>query len=180
VRRVASLLAVALLAGCGSHAPGGIPPWKARTLVLQPPDLPPGFRSIGAGAQNPFTARDTDPKRFGRKGGWYADYRRAPGAAAGPLIVQSQVDVFGDAKGAHRELEADRARLRAARPIPVAQIGDESFAAAVEGTGAPGALIYTFVWRRQNVTSSLVVTGLRGKLRLSQAVPLARRAAASG
>jgi hypothetical protein len=180
VRRVVPLLPLVLVVGCGSHAQRGIPVSDAKTLVLQPSDLPRGYTSIGAGAQNPFTAKDTDPKRFGRRGGWFADYRRPPGTTTGPLIVQSAVDIFDDSKGADRELEADRARLGTARPIAVARIGDESFAAALEGTGKPGALIYTFVWRQQNVTSSLVVTGLRGKLRLTEAVALARRAAAPG
>jgi hypothetical protein len=178
VGRAAALLAVLALVGCGSHSSGEeIPAARAKQLVLQPGDLPRGFTSIGGGAQNPFTANDTDPKRFGRTGGWFADYRKAPQATNGPLIVQSQVDVFADSKGAGRELESVRARMRAARSIGAPRMGDESLATKVTGSGAPGALIYTFAWRQRNVVSTVVVSGLRGRLQLSESTALARRAA---
>jgi hypothetical protein len=145
--------------------------------VLQRGDLPSGYTEIGSGKQNPFTANSVDPKRYGRKGGWFADYRRPPGATAGALIVQSAADVFGDAKGAGRELDADRARFKAiAAPAP--RLGEEAIAARLQGSGKTAALIYTFAWRRANVTSFLAVTGLAGKLNRAQAVMLARRAAA--
>jgi hypothetical protein len=166
-----------LLAGCGSHGDRGIPASRARELVLQPSDLPRGFRSIGGGAENPFTANDTDPERFGRTGGWFADYRKPPQATDGPLIVHSQVDVFDDAKGADRELESVRARFGTASSIEDPRLGEESVAAKVAGSGTPGALIYTFAWRQRNVVSTLVVSGLRGRLELSEAAALGRRAA---
>jgi hypothetical protein len=179
VRRAGFILLAVLLVGCGSHASGEeVSAARAKQLVLQPADLPRGFTSIGGGAQNPFTMKGIDPERFGRTGGWFADYRRPPQATTGPLIVQSAVDVFGDSKGADRELEAVRARLGTAHGIAGPRIGDESFATRLAGTGTPGALIFTLVWRQRNVTSSLVVTGLRGRLRLSEASALARRAAA--
>ncbi|HEY3187484.1 MAG TPA: hypothetical protein VGJ70_08410 [Solirubrobacteraceae bacterium] len=178
MRRVAPLLVVAALAGCGSHARSGVDASKARTLVLQPSDLPDGYTSIGGGAENPFTAREVDPKRFGRKGGWFADYRRPPPATTGALIVQSTADVFGDAKGAARELAADRDRLGADNAVAIPRIGDESLAAKMVGAGTPAALIYTIAWRQRNVASSVVVTGLNGKLGLAHAVAFARRAAA--
>jgi hypothetical protein len=173
---LAALLAVLALAGCGSHE-SGVSAAKARKLVLQPSDLPPGYTSIGGGASNPFTAGSADPTRFGRKGGWFADYRRPPAVTTGALIVQSAADVFGDAKGAARELAADQRRL-AANAIPAPGVGEESFASRVMGAGKPAAVVYTLVWHQRNVTSSLVVTGLDGKLRIGQVVALARRAAA--
>jgi hypothetical protein len=173
---LAALLAFLALTGCGSHA-SGVSAAQARKLVLQPADLPPGYTSIGGGAQNPFTAGSVDPKRFGRTGGWFADYRRPPAVTTGALIVQSAVDVFGDGKGAGRELTADQRRL-AATAIPAPGVGEQSFAGKVVGAGKPAAVVYTLVWRQRNVTSSLVVTGLEGKLPLGQVVALARRAAA--
>lgn len=169
------LVACCALAGCGSHSGTTVQAVDAKHLVLQPGDLPSGYTEIGAGAQNPFTATSVDPKRYGRTGGWYADYRRPPGVTAGALIVQSAADVFGDAKGAGRELDADRAKVEA-NAIPAPRLGDESVAGKVQGAGRPAALVYTFAWRKDNVTSLLVVTGLSGRLTNAEAVRLARRA----
>jgi len=177
VRRAVPLAALCLLTGCGSHGERGVPVSAARSLVLQPRDLPAGYTAIGGGAQNPFTAGGADPKRFGREAGWYADYRRPPAATAGPLIVQSQVDVFGDSGGAAHELDADRARL--GNPtVSLQGVGEESFVAKVEAPGPRGAVVFTVVWRDRNVASTLVVTGLKGKLRPGQVAALARTAAA--
>jgi hypothetical protein len=173
----ALLLACGAVAGCGSGPDKNVQPSDAKRLVLQRGDLPAGYTAIGSGPQNPFTASSVDPKRYGRTGGWFADYRRPPGVTSGALIVQSAVDVFGDSKGAGRELDAERKRLEALA-IPPPRLGDESVAAKVEGSGKPAALVYTFAWRRGNATSLLVVTGLSGKLKRSEAVELARRAAA--
>jgi hypothetical protein len=178
VRRAAVLLAVSLLAGCGSHSSGEVPVSKARQLVLQPSDLGSGYVSIGSGARNPFTAGQTDPKRFGREGGWFADYRRPPPGTRGALIVQSEVDVFGDDNGARQQVAADRERLWTVNATSIPRIGDESFATRVQGSGSPPPLVYTLVWRQRNVASTLVVTGLKGKLDPKQPVALARRAAA--
>ena len=163
------------LAGCGSHSGATVQAADAKHLVLQPGDLPSGYTEIGSGAQNPFTANSVDPRRYGRKGGWYADYRRPPGVTTGALIVQSAVDVFGDAKGAGRELDADRAKLEA-NAIPPPRLGDESVAGKVQGTGKPAAVVYTVAWRKGNVTSLAIVTGLSGKLTRAEVVKLARRA----
>lgn len=178
MRRACLLLAACVLAGCGSHSKGRIPALAAKTLVLQPRDLPAGYTSIGGGAQNPFTAGSADPERFGREGGWYADYRRAPGATAGALIVQSAVDVFGDTGGAEKEFGAQRSRFGSGNLISLPRLGDESFAARVAAAGTTGAVVYTVVWRQRNVASSLVVTGLKDKLARADVTSLARRAAA--
>jgi hypothetical protein len=172
------LLVVSLVAGCGSHSSGEVPASKARQLVLRGSDLGGGYVSIGSGSRNPFTAGQTDPQRFGREGGWFADYRRPPPGTRGALIVQSEVDVFDDAKGASDELAADRERLGPVNATSISRIGDESFAARVQGSGSPPPLVYTVVWRQRNVASTLVVTGLKGKLEPKEPVALARRAAA--
>jgi hypothetical protein len=172
----AAAAALFVLSGCGSHSGATVQAADAKRLVLQRGDLPAGYTEIGSGAQNPFTANSVDPERYGRKGGWSADYRRPPGITTGPLIVQSAVDVFGDAKSAGRELDADQARLEALA-IPSPHLGEEAVAAKVQGSGKTAALVYTFAWRRANVTSLLVVTGLTGKLKRAEAVALARRAA---
>jgi hypothetical protein len=171
------LAACCLLAGCGSHSESGVQVADAKRLVIQQKDLPAGYTPIGSGAQNPFTANSVDPKRFGRKGGWFADYRRPPRVTTGALIVQSEVDVFPDSKGAARELDADRGRL-STNAIPAPGVGEESFSAKVVGAGQPAAVVYTIAWRQRNAASSLVVTGLEGKLRVGQVVAIARRAAA--
>jgi hypothetical protein len=171
------LLACCPLAGCGSHSDSTVDVSDAKGLVLQRRDLPSGYTPIGSGAQNPFTANTVDPKRFGRKGGWFADYRRPPGVTSGALIVQSEADVFGDSKGARSELAADRSRLEP-DALPAPRLGDEAAAGKLAGAGKPAAVVYTVAWRQGNVASSLVVTGLSGKVRLAQVVAIARRAAA--
>jgi hypothetical protein len=163
------------LAGCDSGPGKNVRPTQAKRLVLQRGDLPSGYTEIGSGAQNPFTANSVDPNRYGRTGGWYADYRRPSAVTTGALIVQSAVDVFDDAKGAGRELAADRERLEALA-IPPPALGDESIAAKVQGAGENAALVYTIAWRKDNVASVLVVTGLSGKLTRAEVVRLARRA----
>jgi hypothetical protein len=165
-----------LLCACGSHSGDTVQVSDAKRLVLQRGDLPSGYTAIGSGAQNPFTANTVDPERYGRKGGWFADYRRPPGVTTGALIVQSETDVFGDAKGARDELDADRARIEP-NGLPAPQLGEEAAAGKVEGAGEPAAVVYTVAWRQDNVASSLVVTGLSGKLRLAEVLALARRAA---
>jgi hypothetical protein len=173
----ALLLSCCALVACGSGSERNVQPSEAKRLVLQQRDLGSGYAPIGSGAQNPFTARTVDPKRFGREGGWFADYRRPPAVTTGALIVQSVADVFGDAKGARSELAAVRSRLEP-NGIPAPRLGDEVVAAKVTGTGKPAAVVYTVAWRQGNVASSLVVTGLSGKLRLGEVVALARRAEA--
>jgi hypothetical protein len=164
-----------VLVACDSGSEKQVQASEAKGLVLQRGDLPSGYTEIGSGAQNPFTANSVDPKRYGRTGGWYADYRRPSDVTTGALIVQSAVDVFGDAEGAEREFDADRKRLEALA-VPAPRLGDETVAAKVRGAGKIAALVYTVAWRRGNVESALVVTGLSGTLRRDEVMELARRA----
>jgi len=182
VRRSACLLAVLLAcAGCGSHAKPAVGAARARQLVLQQSDLPFGFTSIGSGASNPLAQAggDADPKRFGRTGGWFADYRRPPNTTtSGPLVVQSSVDVFSGVDGARRDFTASKRRFGGGGTVRAGRLGDESYAVELVGPGTPGVRVDRFVWRSANVTASLVVTGTRRKLTLAQSSALARRQAA--
>jgi hypothetical protein len=168
-------------AACGAHSGPSVDASRAKELVLQPSDLPVGFVSIGSGRSNPLAQAGggANPKRFGRVGGWYADYRRPPNTTtSGPLVVQSTVDVFANVDGARKEFAAADARFGSGARVRVARLGDESFAVELVGPGTPGVRIDTFIWRQANVTSNLAVTGTRRKLTLAQSFAIARRQAA--
>jgi hypothetical protein len=179
---LAALLVV--VAGCGSepHARAGDLP----RLVLQPRDLPAAFVRFAAGKQ--VTADVTgdsraDPARFGRQGGWIDRYRLPGGdrAEAGPQIVESRADVFEGGGGADSDLDAYRAdlgeltRSTGSRTIEAPALGDEAFAVTrAQGTGRFRIRLYTFVWRRANVSAALSATGFDRRFTAEQALALAR------
>jgi hypothetical protein len=179
---LAALLVV--VAGCGSE-----PHAKARDLsrlVLQPHDLPATFVRFAAGKQ--VTADVTgdnraDPERFGRLGGWIARYRLPGGdrAKTGPQIVESRADIFENSGGADADLDAYRSNLSelagptGSRTLEAPSLGDEAFAATrAQGTGRFGIRLYTFVWRKANVSAALSATGFDRRFTFEQAVALAR------
>ena len=181
-RAVATLaLLAALLAGCMGGDSSPIEADELKSMVLQRADMP-GFVQFDEGRQGtadqPPGARN-DPTRFGREGGWKARYRR-PGSAtsAGPLVVESRADAFGDADGAadelaaHREALAEGLRLTDDRP----GLGDESFVATgTQGSGRFAVRFYLVGWRDQNATASVFANGFEGKVTLEQVVELARK-----
>jgi hypothetical protein len=180
---LAALLVV--VAGCGSSGPQA----DARDLprlVLQPRDLPPAFIRFAAGKQ--VTADATgdsraDPARFGRKGGWIARYRLPGGdrAQTGPQIVESRTDVFDGGGGADSDLDAYRSDLgelagsTGSRALEAPDLGDEAFAVTrAQGTGRFRIRLYTFVWRKANVSAALSATGFDRRFTAEQALALAR------
>ena len=100
--------------------------------------------------------------RFGRRRGWSASYRR-PGsfATAGPLVVVSRVDEFGDAAGAERSLAGVRKQLaRVGRALAAPRVGDEALAFVQTRRGAgPPARFFTIAWRQDQLTATLRVSG---------------------
>jgi hypothetical protein len=168
------------LAGCAlGDDDASIERGELEQLVLQPSDLPRVFIRFDAGRQVSADAppgRRADPSRFGRSGGWKARYRR-PGSprTAGPLVIESRVDLFESSEGAEDDVEAAREELGADglgwKPIDEPGLGDESFAA----TFAEGAVRYYLVfWRDANASATLNVNGFEGKLPLAEVLALAR------
>jgi hypothetical protein len=181
VRAALALLALCTLAGCSlGDEDASIGRGELNRLVLQPEDLPRIFVRFDEGPQvsaDQPTGRRADAARFGRSDGWKARYRR-PGSArtAGPLVIESRLDLFDSASGAEDDLEAARADLRAEgsgwEPIDEPGLGDESFAATL----AQGDLRYYLVfWREDNATATLNASGFKAGLPLADVLALARK-----
>lgn len=155
-------------------------------MVLQPSDLPDSYEQFDEGplarADMPQGAR-ADPFRFGRVGGWKARYRR-PGSprTSGPLVVESRSDLFETSEGAMSELSAFRKELTAAvestagaRRLEDPSFADEGAAMSLtQGTGPRAVRFYTVVWRTDNATASMAVSGFAGGFSFEEVIALAR------
>lgn len=166
-------------------------------LVLQPEDLAAigktsDFQRFDEGpllrADQPAGAR-SDPRRFGRLGGWKARYRRAdPAATEGALIIESRVDLFSDASGAIADLEAlgvGAPRTGASVATLAPSIGEASVALVNEQAADRSIAYYAVAWRRGPLLASVLVSGFKGEVSLADASTLAaivdrRLAAANG
>jgi hypothetical protein len=167
------------LAGCGSSG-RTIPKSELSKLVLQPADLPNGFAAfyLGKQLQADQTPRRSDPNRFGREGGWIGRYRRAGSPKTrGPLVVSSRVDLFGDAKGAERDLQLYRGDVDSGtlKRVTVKKLGDEAVAATTATGGSFGVRNYVIAWRRANATAEIEANGFARRFTLAGALALARR-----
>jgi hypothetical protein len=184
--RQAVLVLALLLAGCsvGGGDGAAVEVGELPRLVLQPGDLPRVFRRFDEGRQviadNPGGSR-ADPERFGRRDGWKARYhRQGTPQTAGPIVVESRVDLFDSSGGAEDELAAARHDLAEGelewQPIDEPGLGEESFAATLvdEGAGS-GVRHYHVYWRDGNVTAFLNVNGFEQRLALEQVLELARK-----
>ena len=170
----------AVLGGCASSG-STIPTSKLSKLVLQQTDLPRAFSAFYLGRQlsaDQSGAR-SDPKRFGRTGGWIGRYHRSGSTQTeGPFVVSSRADLFKDAAGAKHDLELYRAQLAAlggAKEIDVGKLGDQAFGITTLQKGAVGVRSYAIAWRQANATAELELNGFAGKLTLTDALVLARR-----
>lgn len=184
MRIAAVLLAVIGVAGCslgGDEA--SIERKDLKGLVIQARDLPKTFVQFDEGPQlmaDQPSGRRADPRRFGRQHGWKARYRR-PGTAAtaGPLVVESRVDLYESAGGAEDDFEAAREELAESQPgwqpIDEPGLGDESFAATFVQPGAGTVRHYQVFWRSDNATASVTVNGFEGNLPLADVLELARK-----
>lgn len=180
------MLFVLAVAGCMSDDGSGIARGDLRKLVLQPDDLPAAFQRFDEGRQAladlPTGAR-SDPARFGRVEGWKARYRRVGSQQTrGALVVESRADLFESAGGAKDELEAHRAEIEdavdggTARLLEAPELGDEAFAATVRQQAAVTPVRFFLVaWREEDVSASVFVNGFEGKMRLEDALGLARK-----
>jgi hypothetical protein len=178
VRLALAAALVLALAACGSSA-STIAKAELPKLVLQPTDLPGAFSRFDEGAQvqvDAIAGPRRDTARFGREGGWKARYHRAgTGTTRGALVIESRVDVFGDAGGAGKDLAAYRAQLAGlgGRPLAAPELGDAAVASTQLQAG--GIRFYTIAWRDRNATASVTVDGFDGQVTLADALALARR-----
>ena len=178
-----AVLIILAVAGCGGRSASVSADHLGR-LVLQRADLSKAFTAFANGPQvaldNSGTPR-ADPTRLGREGGWIARYRRgATRRTAGPLIVESRVDVFKSSEGAKADLAAYRAMF-AAQPggtphaIAAPAVGDAALATTFEQAGALPVTYYRVAWRFRNATASVTVEGWRGRIHAADAYVLARK-----
>jgi hypothetical protein len=185
----ATVLALSLvLTGCAGDDESTLRSAQLPELVLQPSDLPPVFERFDEGPQGaadaPAGAR-ADPARFGRQGGWKARYsREATTDTTGPLVVESRVDLFESEDGAEDDLEAYRQEFAeaAADPsrgqaevLPPPELGEGAAAWTLREIGVMDVRYFTVAWRTRNVTASVRLSGLEGKLTLEDALEIARR-----
>jgi hypothetical protein len=184
VRIAVCITALLGLAGCsigGDEA--SIERRDLAQVVLQPDDVPRVFFRFDYGRQ---IAADlpggerADPGRFEREDGWKARFRR-PGtpATAGPLVIESRVDLFASAGGAGEDLDAARDELAASqlgwRAIDEPGLGDESFAATFVQHGVGRVRHYQVFWRQDNATASVTANGFEGNFALADVLELARK-----
>ena len=191
MRRVFALVSVAalvVLTGCGNGDGEKIEAKRLARIVLQPADLGRAFDQFDEGKlvrADIHPGPRADETRFGHQGGWKARYKRSGSTATrGPLVVESRADVFEDAGGADKDLDAYRAEFEgevetagnAATLVDVPQVGEETVARTLgQGTGSFAVRFYTVAWRYRNATASVLVQGFRGKLTMRDALALARK-----
>jgi hypothetical protein len=184
MRLLALLTIVALTAGCslggGDGGGASIEEAQLKMLVLQPEDVGREFLRFDEGRQGTADAPGgsrSDPQRFGRVDGWKARYRRSGSAQTrGPLVIESRADLFESADGAADELEAIEDNDFDTLDEP--ELGDDAraFQSPQSGTGG-GARYYLIVWREDNVTAWLLVSGFEGKITFENVLELARKQA---
>jgi hypothetical protein len=154
---------------------------ELRRLVLQPEDLPDAFARFDEGRLNRLDFRPGPREsrtRFGRRDGWKARYKRSGDRqTSGPLVVNSQVDLFGDEEGAEQDLEAYQDELEPAwSTLPAPTLGDRAVAMTLrQGSGRFAVRHFTVAWRDGRSTASVRVNGFEGKVLLRDTIALARK-----
>ena len=181
----AAALVAFLAVGCAFGGDDEVPRSQLGALVLKPDDLPAVWQQFDEGRQTNADSRPWDaegPARFGRVGGWKARYRRSgTPTTRGALVIESRADLFESRDGAQKDLASladaiGRAEGLPRMPVDAPQIGDASVAATLMEPREPNAVRYYLVaWRDRNVTASILVNGFEGRIRLEDALRLARK-----
>ena len=156
--------------------------------MLQGGDVPREFERFDFGRMSPNdlpAGERADPTRFGREAGWKARYRRTGTAdTAGPLVIESLLDVFDDSGGAEDELAAIRREVTTPTapvvtplaPLPDPQLGDEAVAWSSRLPSQPrDTVFYTVAWRHENAVAAVTVNGFDGLLGPEAALELAAK-----
>jgi hypothetical protein len=185
VRRILAFVALAVVAGCAhGEAPPKLKVSLLPKLVLQPEDVPPQLQRFDVGRVTRFDVPEgprADPARFGRLDGWKADYKTEGGVrTAGPLVVHSQVDLFGSTDGARKDLDAYRQQFQAAQQAVASvvllkpKLGDDAVGVAMRQGGNPGLRILTVAWIEGRLSASVTVNGF-SRVTRADVLRLARR-----
>jgi hypothetical protein len=173
---------LALGAGCGSHTAAPLSDRQLSRLVLQPSELPGLERFANArevsSEQSPVLGGD--PARFGRQGGWVARYR-VSGAANGPLLIASTVEMLDGGGGAGKffgELRKRDQRVEGATgltSVDLPRVGDESYAYATPHA-RPGTIRTVAVtWRDGRFVATAFANGFAERMSVRDVLALARR-----
>jgi len=183
-RRAVVLALVVVAAGCGGGGGGDVPAASPGRLVLAARDVGPAFSSFYRGPQTALDNQGTPRaklQRYGREAGYVTRLRRAGSAStAGPLVVESRVDVFRSADGATKDLAAYRQILAATpglhrRTLKLPVIGDSAAGVSFVQPGPVPTRYYRIAWRYRNATASVTAQGFAGKLRLRDVLALVRK-----
>jgi hypothetical protein len=180
---VVSVLAVALLAGCGGgSARPKLPDGKLQKLVLQEQDLPAYdqfvFEREVASDFNPVLHRE--PNELGRQNGWTARYRRVRSRGSGALTVSSIADVFGrdsDAKkflDAVDELQAQVGPANGLKKLAL-DLGDQAVGYATANALPSGVRSVQVMWRKGRYVGTITATGFTRQMSVANVVALARK-----
>ena len=110
-------------------------------------------------------------------------YRRAGSEeTAGPIVVESRVDIFESASGAGKDLDAYRDEIETlladapgAERVDDPELGDDALAITRTQDTALPVVFYNVIWREGNVTASLIAQGFQGKFSFDEALELARK-----
>lgn len=173
---------VALGAGCGSHAAAPLPDRQLAKLVLQPSDVPnlERFANTREVSSEQSPALGGDPERFGRQGGWVARYRGS-GAANGPLLLASTVEMFDAADGAGKFFGEQRTRDKRVEAatgltsVDIPRVGDESYAYATPHA-RPGTIRTVLVtWRDGRFVATALANGFAERMPVGVVPALVRR-----
>ena len=163
---------VSALVGCmgGDERESTIAPAELEAAVARLSDLPNGFSVFDEG---PLQAVD----RPRGERGWKARFRR-PGSpsTAGPLVVESRVDAFDDESAAAEALTKLEGELqeRGAAEVERPEIGDDAAAFREREESVTPVVLFHVAWRHANVLASVTISGFAGKVRLPDAVEIAR------
>jgi hypothetical protein len=186
VRRASAFILLAsVVTACMGDDGATVSKDQAAKLVLQPGDLPKVWIRFDEGRQISADAPAgdrSDPGRFGRVEGWKARYRRRGGpTTAGPLVVESRVDLFESPEGAKEDFDAIEAGVAQTltgppRRLPEPDLGDEAVSVTTaQGTGPRAVRISLIAWREENVTAWVFANGFARGMSAADVISLARK-----
>jgi hypothetical protein len=181
------LLAAAACVVLGVQTAYGVPSREAdpKRMVLQLRDLPTGFgRTSAHYASNARAARESkgitlaDYRRLGRITGYEAEFRREQ--IVGLIYVQSTASTYEDDDGARDSVRATQRVVaktgKFTRLSVGAPLGHEArmYSTTVKQSGF-SVIVYSLVWRYEEVKASLIADGLRGTVTPDSVVRLAQK-----